>query len=185
MEVSANKFTVFSLRIHNENIPESIARVKAVWNRIFPEKVFEYSFLDQQLDRAYEREQRFAMLVNLFSGLTIFISALGLFGLAAFLAVQKQKEAGIRKVLGASTVQIFYSLSHEFITIISISALVSVPLAIYVANSWLGDFANRIEVDWIPFVLAFGAIVVTVFVSTAYQTLKTASVNPVETLRSE
>jgi putative ABC transport system permease protein len=185
MEVSASKFDIFSLRLRNNNIPETIEQVKKVWDTFFPEKVFEYEFLDDRLRAGYQREQQFGKLINVFSGLAIFISALGLFGLAAYLGHQKQKEAGIRKVLGATTAQIFYTLSKEFVRIIVLSVSVSIPLGYFFANSWLDDFANKIAVGWLPFAISFGCIGVIVFLTTAYQTLKTASINPVQTIRNE
>jgi putative ABC transport system permease protein len=185
MEVSASKFDIFSLRLRNNNIPETIEQVKKVWDTFFPEKVFEYEFLDDRLRASYQREQQFGKLINVFSGLAIFISALGLFGLAAYLGHQKQKEAGIRKVLGATTAQIFYTLSKEFVRIIVLSVSVSIPLGYFFANSWLDDFANKIAVGWLPFAISFGCIAVIVFLTTAYQTLKTASINPVQTIRNE
>jgi putative ABC transport system permease protein len=185
MEVAASKFDVFSLRLSNQNIQTSIERVKEVWNNFFPEKVFEYEFLDDRLRASYQREQQFGKLINLFSGLAVFISSLGLFGLAAYIGHQKKKEAGIRKVLGASTAQVFYSLSSEFIRILFISLFISIPLGYFFASSWLDDFANRINIGWLPFTAAFICTVLIVALTTAYQTLKTASINPVQTLRNE
>ena len=185
MEVAVGKFDVFSLRLNSENVPATIERVKKVWDNSFPEKVFEYEFLDDRLRDSYQREQQFGKLINLFSGLAIFISSLGLFGLAAYIGHQKQKEAGIRKVLGASTAQVFYSLSREFVRIIVISILISVPIGYFFASTWLNDFANRITVGWIPFIISFASTTIIVFLTTVYQTLKTASVNPAQTIRNE
>jgi putative ABC transport system permease protein len=185
MEVNVSKFDIFSLRLSSENVPTTIERVKKVWDNFFPEKVFEYRFLDDRLRANYQREQQFGKLINLFSGLTIFISSLGLFGLAAYIGHQKQKEAGIRKVLGASTAQVFYSLSREFVRIIFISVVISIPIGYFFATSWLNDFANRVPVGWVPFVISFVCTSVIVFLTTVYQTLKTASINPAQTIRNE
>jgi putative ABC transport system permease protein len=185
MEVAASKFDIFSLRLSNHNIPETIDQVKKVWDTFFPEKVFEYEFLDDRLRTSYQREQQFGKLINVFSGLATFISALGLFGLAAYLGHQKQKEAGIRKVLGATTTQIFYALSKEFVRIMVLSVLISIPLGYFFANSWLNDFANKITIGWLPFAISFVCTTLIVFLTTVYQTLKTASVNPVQTIRNE
>lgn len=185
MEVNVSKFDIFSLRLNGASIQSTIERVKQVWDRSFPEKVFEYQFLDDRLRANYQREQQFGKLINLFSGLTIFISSLGLFGLAAYIGHQKQKEAGIRKVLGASTVQVFYSLSREFVRIIVISIVISIPIGYFFATSWLNDFANRIPIGWIPFVISVVSTSVIVFLTTVYQTLKTASINPAQTIRNE
>jgi putative ABC transport system permease protein len=185
MEVSVSRFDVFSLRLRDTYVQASIGEIKKVWDNFFPEKVFEYEFLDDRLRTAYERDQRFGKLINLFSSLAIFISALGLFGLAAYIGHQKQKEAGIRKVLGATTSQVFYSLSREFLKIIAISILISIPLGYFFASSWLQEFANRINVGWIPFVISFASTILILFITTVYQTFKTASINPAQTIRNE
>ena len=185
MEVNVANFDTFSLRLNNENVPATIEHVKKTWDSFFPERVFEYEFLDERLRRGYQREQQFGKLINLFSGLAIFISSLGLFGLAAYIGHQKEKEAGIRKVLGASTAQVFYSLSREFIRVIIIAVLISVPLGYFFADSWLHDFANRTTIGWIPFAASIACTTLIVFLTTVYQTLKTASVNPAQTIRNE
>lgn len=184
MEVDVSKFSIFSLRLNDLDVSTSIERVKKLWDTSFPEKVFEYEFLDDQLQQSYEREKRFGELINIFSGLAIFISSLGLFGLAAYIGHQKQKEAGIRKVLGASTGQVFYALSREFIRIMLIAVVISLPLGYFFATSWLEDFAYRIPIGWIPFAISFSCTTLIVLLSTVYQTLKTASVSPVQTIRN-
>lgn len=185
LEVDVSKFTVFTLRLNNQNVPETIEQVKRTWDSFFGEKVFEYEFLDDQLQRNYLREQRFGKLINFFSGLAIFISALGLFGLAAYIGHQKQKEAGIRKVLGANTVQVFYALSKEFLKIMVFSIFISLPLGYFFANAWLSDFAYRMPVGWLPFAISVICTALIVFLTTVFQTLKTASINPVQTIRNE
>ena len=185
MEVDVSKFTIFSLRLNGNDLQESVDRVGKVWNKIFPEKVFEYQFLDDQLQQSYTTEERFSKLINFFSALAIFISSLGLFGLAAYIGYQKQKEAGIRKVLGASTLQVFYALSREFIRIMVIAVCISMPLSYLISRSWLDDFAFQIAVGWLPFVASFIITTIIVFITTAYQTLRTASINPVNTIRNE
>lgn len=185
MEVAVSKFTVFSLRLKGGNLPASIESVRTVWNNIFPERVFEYDFLDSQLAQGYEAEQRFGGLINVFSALAVAISALGLFGLAAYVSIQRQKEAGIRKVLGATTVQVFYALSKEFVRIFIIASVVALPAGYLVASSWLGTFAYQAGVGWLPLVLSLVATFTIVLMTTVFQTLRTASVNPAKTIRNE
>ena len=185
LEVDVSKFTVFSLRVNNDNVPESIDRVKIVWNSFFPEKVFEYQFLDEQLQQSYEREERFGNLINFFSGLAIFISSLGLFGLAAYIGYQKQKGGRDKKGTGASTMQVFYALSREFIRIMVISVFISIPLGYFFATTWLSDFAYRVSVGWLPFMISFVCTALIVFLTTVFQTLKTASINPIQTIRND
>ncbi|MCW5909761.1 MAG: ABC transporter permease [Cyclobacteriaceae bacterium] len=185
LEVNVSKFTTFSIRLNGKNIPQSIETVKKVWDTVFPEKVFEYEFLDTWLQQSYEREQQFGKLINFFSALAVFISSLGLFGLAAYIGHQKQKEAGIRKVLGASTAEVFYAQSKEFILLIVISVVVAMPLGYWLSNHWLASFAFRISLDAMPFLISFMLMTVVVFLTTAWQTYQTAKVNPADTLRSE
>lgn len=185
MEVDVSKFTVFSIRLENSNVPSSIERVTQAWNKTFPERVFEYRFLDDQLSEAYESEQRFGSLIGTFSMLAIGISSLGLLGLAAYVSLQRQKEAGIRKVLGASTLQVFYALSKEFALIFGIAAFIAVPLSYYLSASWLATFANQVGIGWIPPSLAVLITFAVILITTAFQTIRTASANPVQTIRNE
>ena len=185
MEVDVSKFTVFSIRLDNQNVSSSIQLVKNAWNKTFPERVFEYRFLDDQLAEAYESEQRFGSLIGVFSFFAIGISSLGLLGLAAFVSLQRQKEAGIRKVLGASTVQVFYALSREFILIFGIAAVIAVPLSYFLSSSWLASFANRSGFGWVPLAVATLINFAVILLTTTYQTMRTASVNPAQTIRNE
>lgn len=185
LEVDVSKFTAFSLRLSAGAVADHLATVRKKWDDVFPEKVFDYQFLDDRLNLNYEQESRFGKLITFFSLMAVFISALGLFGLAAFVAFQKRREAGIRKILGASTFQVFNTLSKEFLRIVVLSAVLSVPIGYYFANVWLSDFHYRIPVSWIPFLIAFSATFLVVFVTTVYQTFRTSSINPVITIRNE
>ncbi|MEJ1236509.1 ABC transporter permease [Chryseolinea sp. T2] len=185
MEVDVSKFTVFSVRLDNTNVSSSIEAVKTAWNKSFPERVFEYRFLDDQLMEAYQSEQRFGSLIGAFSLLAIGISSLGLLGLAAYVNIQRQKEAGIRKVLGASTIQVFYALSKEFALIFGIAAFIAMPLSYYLSAAWLATFANQVGIGWIPLMLALFITFAVILFTTAVQTIRTASVNPVQTIRNE
>ncbi|HTF22058.1 MAG TPA: FtsX-like permease family protein [Chryseolinea sp.] len=185
LEVDVSKFTVFSLRLNHEDAPSSIETVKSAWNEIFPERVFEYQFLDDQLAQAYEGEQRFGGLIGAFSAIAVGISSLGLFGLAAYISLQRQKEAGIRKVLGATTIQVFTSFSKEFARIFVIASMVALPLGYFLAASWLNTFANQSGVGWIPLLSAVVITSAVILITTVYQTLRTAAVNPAQTIRNE
>lgn len=186
IEVAASKFTVFTVRIASTaNLAEAIATIKNEWDKIFPEKVFEFHLLDDQLLGNYQNESRLGKLVNYFSVLSIIISAIGLFGLAAFINYQRIKEVSLRKVLGASLYQIFYILSLEFIKMIGTAVVISFPLAYFLTSKWLDDFAYRISLDWIPFTIAALTICFIMFSTTVYHILKTSRSNPAETLRNE
>jgi putative ABC transport system permease protein len=186
LEVSASKFTIFSLRLNSKrSVQRSIDEIKVAWDKIFPEKVFEYHFLDDRLQEAYGREQRLTGLMQFFSLLAIVISALGLFGLAAYINHQRIKEISIRKVLGANTKQIFAILGKEFLQMAAIAFLLGIPLAYILGNSWLDSFAYKIAMGVLPFILGGLVILVTVVATVSYETIKAAMVNPADKLRSE
>lgn len=185
MEVNVSKFTVFSLRLNALDIPSSIQSVKKIWDDLFPERVFEYRFLDEQLAGAYDSERRFANLINVFSGLAVLIASLGLVGLAAYVSVQREKEAAIRKVLGATHGQVFVALSKEFLRVFVMATAVALPLAYLIASSWLGNFAYHVGVGWIPLLKAAVTTFLIISLTTVYQTLRTASANPAQTIRNE
>jgi putative ABC transport system permease protein len=185
MEVDVSKFTAFSLRLNNGDVPSSIETVRSAWNKVFPERVFEYRFLDDQLSQAYDSEQRFGGLIGVFSTIAVGISSLGLFGLSAYISLLRQKEAGIRKVLGATTAQVFTSFSKEFARIFFIASIVALPLSYLLSKSWLATFANQAGVGWIPLTSAAGITFLVILITTAYQTLRTAAVNPAQTIRNE
>lgn len=185
MEVNVSKFTAFSLRLNGADLTTSIQSIKDTWNNIFPERVFEYHFLDEQLAQAYEAEQRFGYLINIFSALTMLISALGLLGLAAYVTLQRQKEAGIRKVLGATTVQVFYAFSKEFLRIFVFAAAAAAPISYFLSVRWLNTFAHQVDIGLIPIASAVAVTFTIILVTTGYQTARTAAINPARTIRNE
>jgi putative ABC transport system permease protein len=185
LEVNVGKFTVFSLRINSKNVPATIETVRSLWNETFPERVFEFEFLDDQLKANYLTDQKFGGLVNYFSIIAILISALGIIGLSAYVNHQKQKEASIRKVMGASATQIFQALSKEFTRIFILAVIVAIPTGFFLSYSWLNDFAFHVTIGWIPFAFASLCAGIVILITTAYQTIKTALVNPVNALKEE
>ena len=174
-----------SVRLSTSNISQTISSLEKIWESYSPGFPFEFSFLDDAYNNLYINEQRTGKLSVLFAFLTIFIAALGLFGLASFIAAQKTKEIGIRKVLGASVSDIALFLAKGFISLIIISILISVPFVIYIINGWLRNFAYRIDIAWWMFV--FGAIVTVVIamMTVGFQMIKAAVANPVDSLRYE
>jgi putative ABC transport system permease protein len=186
LEVAASKFTIFSLRLNPaSSLAQSVDVIKAAWGAIFPEKVFEYHFLNDRLQEAYGREQRLTQLMQVLSSLAILISALGLFGLAAYINRQRAKEVSIRKVFGANAHQIFAILGKEFLQMGLIGFTIGVPLAYFLGATWLDSFAYRISIGLLPFILGGMVLLVTVLISISYETIRTASVNPVDKLRNE
>ena len=146
---------------------------------------FEYSFVDEQFNNFYKAEQRWSAIVGWAGGISILLACLGLFGLAALAAVNRTKEIGIRKVLGASVTQVAGLLSKQFVRLIVVALLIASPLAWYCMNRWLQSYAYRININWLVFVLAgvfaIGIAVITVSV----QAIKAALTNPVTSLRNE
>jgi putative ABC transport system permease protein len=178
----------FSIRLNSTaegGMASAIERIKAAWAKIYPEVDFTYTFLDDQIKKLYESEKRVSKLASTATGLTIFISCLGLFGLATFTTLQRTKEIGIRKVLGASVTGIVSLLSGEFLLLVVIAFSVACPIAWYGATQWLTTFAYRIDLGWEVFALAIFSSLLIAFVTVGFQAIRAAMANPVESLRSE
>lgn len=169
----------------NSDVPQTIAGIEAAWKKAYPEGIFTYKFLDEQIDTYYKAEERLFTLFKIFSGLAMFISCLGLWGLATFSAQARTKEIGIRKVLGASVNKIVMLLSKDFLLLVLISLLIATPLAWYGMDQWLQNYAFRTEITWWIFAFS-GLVAITIAVVTvSFQAIKAAISNPVESLRSE
>jgi len=173
------------IKIHPDQMSETVGFVQRAWKRIYPVIPFDYHFLDEDYDRLYRSEQRIGTLLTYFAGLAILIACLGLFGLASFTTEQRTKEIGIRKVLGASTVGIITLLSKDFIILIVISNIIAWPIAYYSMNNWLQDFAYRIDVDLLIFLAAAILSILIALFTVSFKTTKAAIANPVESLRYE
>ena len=158
---------------------------RTVWNRVVPDAPFDYWFLDESFDQLYRSEQRFQKLFLAFSAMTIVIALLGLLSLAAFATEQRTKEIGIRKILGASVVDISASFSKEFVRLVLLANLFAWPAAYYFMTSWLENFAYRVELEWWLFVGAGGLALAIALVTVSLQTVRAALANPVEALRYE
>ncbi len=167
------------------NFPETTAAIEAAWKAAYPEGIFSYKFLDEQIDSFYKAEQRLFSLFKVFSGLAMFISCLGLWGLASYAAQSRTKEIGIRKVLGASVKSIVGLLSKDFVVLILIALVIATPLAWYGIHQWLQDFAFRIEINWWIFGLVGLAAIAIALTTVSSQAIKAAISNPTESLRSE
>ena len=164
---------------------ESLAKVEQVFKRYSPDSPFDYKFADEQYDRKFGAEQRVGRLAGGFTILAILISCLGLFGLASFMAEQRTKEIGIRKVLGASVFNVWQLLSKEFVILVVIAFCLATPLAYYLLSDWLQSYQYRTELSWWVFALSgFGVLTVTLL-TVSFQSIKAALMNPVRSLRSE
>ncbi len=162
-----------------------LAEVEAVWNKVYPDRDFKYNFLDETIDRFYQSEKRAAKLVTTATIIAIIISCMGLFGLASFSALQRTKEIGIRKVLGASVRNIMLLLSADFLKLVMVAFVIAAPLAYWLSQKWLADFAYRITPGvWLFAATGLMAIVVALL-TVSQQAFKAASENPVKALRNE
>ncbi len=167
------------------NVTDAMDKMGKILKKYNPEYPFEYHFVDEAYARKFDYTKRTATLSALFAGLTILISCLGLFGLASFMAVQRSKEIGVRKVLGASVLNLWKLLSRDFIVLVLISLCISIPIAYYFMHNWLLDFDYRTPLSWWIFVSAgMGALLLTL-ITVSYQSIKAAMANPVNSLRSE
>jgi len=162
-----------------------IASLEKEWKKIYPDEGFNYSFMNDAIARLYEQEIKTAWLVNVAMFITIFISCMGLFGLAMFTAEKRTKEIGIRKVLGASVADVVSLLSREFVLLVVIALVIASPVAWYFMNQWLQDFVYRIHISWWVFVLAGASAVVIALITVSSQAIKVAISNPVKSLRTE
>jgi putative ABC transport system permease protein len=174
-----------SFRMKATNVAQTLGRIKNTWKQIAPNEPFSYSFLNEEFDNMYRSEQRSGKIFISFAVLAILIACLGLFGLAAYAAEQRTKEIGIRKVLGATVSNIVSMLSKDFLKLVLLASLIAFPVAWWVMNKWLEDFAYRIHISWWVFVLATVVAVSIAIITVSFQAIKAALTNPVKNLRTE
>ena len=175
----------YSLKVATANLPETIAQVKESYGTIFPGNPFEYFFLDDHFNEQYQADQRFGQTFAFFAVLAILVACLGLFGLSSFIASQRTKEIGIRKVLGASVAEIVTLLSKNFIGLVLVASLVALPVAYWVMNGWLADYAFRISIAWWLLAAPVLVVVLIALFTISFQTVRAARADPAESLRSE
>jgi len=164
---------------------EAIASAQAVFEKFVPGRLFKYRFVDEEYDRMYKAEARAGTLFNLFAGLAVLISCLGLLGLVTFAAQHRAKEIGIRKVLGASVASVVGLLAQDFLRLVLLAIVIASPIAYYLVQKWLSDFAYRIDLQWWMFAVAGLAAVVVAFLTVSSQAVRAALANPAKSLRSE
>jgi ABC-type antimicrobial peptide transport system permease subunit len=173
------------IKINPEDYFNTIKEIQKIWNRNIPDSPFEYNFLDEDYERIYRRHSRTGNLLKYFTLLAIFISCLGLFGLASFITEQRTKEIGVRKTLGGSVTQIIALLSKEFVKWVVIAFVIASPLAWYFMRLWLQGFVYRTHILWWIFALAGILSLIIALLTVIYQAYKTANNNPIESLRYE
>jgi ABC-type antimicrobial peptide transport system permease subunit len=178
--------TIINFRLAtNHPAAENLATIGKIYKKYNPDYPFEYHFVDDDYARKFEQTRQLATLTGLFAGLTIFISCLGLFGLAAYMAENRVKEIGIRKVLGATVLNITGLLTKEFLALVTLSFLIAAPIAAYVLHHWLEYYSYRIGLHWWVFALAGGLSILIALLTVGYQAIAAALINPAKSLRPE
>jgi len=174
-----------SVKLTPGDLPATIAQIKKKYESFFAGNLFDYSFLDETFNRQYENDQLFGKAFGIFASIAIFVACLGLLGLTMFATIQRTKEIGVRKVLGASVSSIVMLLSKSFLKLILLSTIVAFPLAWWVMSTWLQDFAYRVNMGWWIFILAGASAMLIALTTISFQAIKAAIANPVKSLRSE
>jgi putative ABC transport system permease protein len=179
------QYQLSNIKLSSANIAASLKGVEKLWNEVYPDYAFEYKFMDEHIASFYKQESQLSQIYECFAVVAILLSCLGLYGLASFMAVQRIKEVGIRKVLGSSVAAIVYLFSKEFVVLIGVGFAIAAPITWYLMNKWLQDYIYRIYIHWSIFLLAAVIAMVIALATVSYQLIKAALVNPVNSLRSE
>lgn len=174
-----------ALRLTPNDPSHTVERLKATWEAVVPDYPFKYIFLDEQIDRIYKADREFANMFTVFSGLAIVVSCLGLIGLVSFSTMRRSKEIGVRKVLGATVLRILQLISLDLVKLITIGAVVAIPLGYFFMNDWLDNFQYRTSIAWWIFAVALMLTVLISWLAVSYISLKAARANPVDSLRTE
>jgi putative ABC transport system permease protein len=175
----------FFVRLKPGNPAPALAAMQKAWTAVVADLPFKYNFLDESLDNFYKAERKWSNILGWAGGISVFLACLGLFGLAALAAINRTKEIGIRKVLGASLPGIVTLLSKDFMKLVVVALVIAAPIAWYFMNKWLQNFAYRISIGWWVFIAAGALAVVIAFVTIGLQAVKAGIANPVKSLRTE
>jgi putative ABC transport system permease protein len=176
---------LFSLKINTSNLPVLMDFVKSKWNNYFPESPFQFFFLDEQFNNQYKSDRLFATVLWLFTIIAIIVACLGLFGLSLYTVSKRMKEIGIRKVLGASMVQITGLMTKDYMKLVLIAGIIALPIGYFLLNKWLTKYAFHISIDIWFFLLPILMIILIAMITVLYQSIKAALANPVKSLRTE
>ena len=176
---------MMSVKLSTADLTNTLASITSIWKSFAPNQPIRYTFMDENFANMYADVQRMGKIFTSFALLAIVIACLGLFALSAFMAEQRNKEIGIRKVLGASVVQVTMLLSKDFLKLVFIAAVVAFPVAWWAMNNWLQDFAYRINISWSVFLIAGLTSISIALFTISFQAIKAAIANPVKSLRAE
>ncbi|RAW00300.1 ABC transporter permease [Pseudochryseolinea flava] len=185
MEVNPAQFNTLSISFNNSDVSETIKRLEATWNELFPEKSFEFRFLDQQLNDQYQNFSNFSKIIQTFTGIAILISCLGVYGLVLYVVQRKVKEIGVRKVLGASVNSILTMICKDFAILIALGFVLAIPASWYLLNKWLQNFIYHVDLGVSTYLISFAIVLVIVLATISYQAIKASLANPVKALRTE
>lgn len=181
----ANRYAQAGIRASGHNPVQTLQHIRETWQQLYPNEVFEHEYLDEVVAQFYATETLVARLINVFTTIAILICCLGLYGLVSHTVVQRTKEIGIRKVLGASVASIAFLLSNDFLKLVLIALIIASPLAWFATHRWLQDFAYKVDIEWWVFALAGLLAVGIAILTVSFQSVKAALMNPVKSLRSE
>ena len=179
-------FNVMHIKLNGHNrMADNLAKTEQIFKQYNPNYPFEYQFIDEEYAIKFGEEQKMGSLATLFAGLAIFISCLGLFGLSAYMAENRRKEIGIRKVLGASVFNITALLSKEFLILVTISLVIAIPVAWWAMNRWLAEYAYRTNIPWWLFVAVAALTIGIALITVSFQAVRVAVTNPVNAIKNE
>lgn len=185
LSIDQNQFNTLSIKFENANVDATIKTIENNWNKVFPEKAFEFTFLDEQLDQQYANYKSFGLIIQTFASIAILIACLGVYGLVLFTVQRKVKEIGVRKVMGATVSEIVRLVYKDFAVLIVLGFVIAVPISYYFINQWLDNFVYRTSIDFFTYAISLIIVVVIVSLTISYQSIKAAQANPVNSLRTE
>jgi ABC-type antimicrobial peptide transport system permease subunit len=189
LAINARRYRNASIKLNLQDdqgsVPDAITRIEKIWNTQYPDAIFDYQFFDENINAFYAQEQKYAQLFQLFSFVFLLIGCLGLYGLITFVVNRKSKEVAIRKVLGATLANILLMFSREYVQLIILSFGLAVPVAYYVVNNWLSNFAHHIQLNGWLFVVPGVLVLILALAVVGAKSARAANANPVESLRTE
>lgn len=174
-----------AIKLNSKDLPATVAAIEEKWKTLVPGRPFDYFFLDQELDKLYKDEEKLGKVAGIFSVLAVIVACLGLFALASFMAEERRKEIGIRKVMGGSVSQIVFLISKDFSRLIAVAFIIACPVAWYAIRSWLNNFAFHVEINWLIFLMVGIVTLMIALLTISFRALQAAFANPVNTLRHE
>ncbi|MFZ5999727.1 MAG: ABC transporter permease, partial [Bacteroidota bacterium] len=185
MASDPTQFANIMISVNTDNFKETLASLETTWNKIVADTPFEFAFLDDNLEKLYQEDQKVSQIITSFTLIALMICCLGLYGLSTYMAERRTKEIGVRKVLGASVKQIVGMMNMEFVKLVAVAFALAVPLAWYGMDKWLSGFAYKVSIGLSVFVYAGLSALVIAILTVSYESIKAASVNPANSLRSE